>query len=322
MHPRATNRVLTDNQSRDTLDCLFVTGSNGLLGANLVVSVVNQFPIVASALSSPVPTGNHQVILLDITNTERVERIISSVRPSVVIHCAAETRVDHCEEHPEVAMRVNVDGTINLSRAAATVGALMTYISTDSVFNGCRGTYTEEDKTCPINVYARSKLLGEEAVRSESAEHLIIRTNIFGWNFLPKESLSEWVLGRLHRSEEVPGFTDVVFSPLLVNDLADILLSMIKKQLRGTYHVGSHDHVNKFQFAKQIARVFGLDSNLVQPTLMSSTGFKARRPRVTTLDVSRIEQMLGYPMPKVEEGLYRFRRLQDNGYAKALRVYL
>ena len=166
----------------------------------------------------------------------------------------------------------------------------------------------------------RGELLGEDAVRNESAEYLIIRTNMYGWNFLPKESLAEWILGRLRRGEKVPGFTDVVFSPLLVNDLADILICMIKKGLRGTYHVGSHDHVDKFHFAKKIAGVFELDSDLVQPTLLSSAHLKARRPRVTTLDVSRIEHVLGRAMPSVLDGLYRFRRLEDNGYVTALRA--
>lgn len=303
---------------------LLVTGSTGLLGANLVFAASTRFDVVAGQRRPSVEFPQAGSVILDLAEEEAIAETVLTVRPMVIVHCAAETRVDHCEDHPDVAMRVNVEGTAHLSRAAAAVGARLIYISTDSVFDGQRGIYTEEDDPNPLNVYARSKWLGEQAVRRDSPDYLIIRTNIYGWNYGPvgpQKSLAEWALGRLRRGESVPGFQDVVFSPLLVDDLADMLLQMIVGGMRGLYHVSARDAVSKFEFARGIARQYGFDQDLVRPVSVSSARFRAPRPLVTTLNSAKVEAALGMSMPTVEEGLRRFHRLEESGEVAA-RQYL
>lgn len=300
---------------------LLITGCNGMLGANAVHHAARRFRVVASSRSAPVTSAaGVETLVLDITDPRRVAEGVAAVRPEVILHCAAETRVDFCEEHPEVAMRVNADGTRHLARAAAAFGATVVYLSSDSMFDGQRGGYSEDDASSPINVYSKAKLAGEGALRQEGPRHLIVRTNMYGWNMVRKESLAEWVLGRLRRGDVVPGFCDVVFAPLLVNDLADILCDMIEQSIQGTYHVCARDHVSKFDFARRIAQVFGLDPDLVHPSRVDESTLRAPRPRITYLDVSAVEATLGRPMPTVEEGLRRFRRLEENGYVAKLRT--
>jgi dTDP-4-dehydrorhamnose reductase len=292
---------------------LLVTGSTGLVGANLVLAASTRYDVVAGHRRPSVEFPQTESVMLDLAEGDAIAKTVFTVRPTVIVHCAAETRVDQCEDHPDAAMRVNVEGTAHLSRAAAAVGARLVYISTDSVFDGRGGAYTEEDDPNPLNVYARSKWLGEQVVRQESPDRLIIRTNIYGWSYGPKESLAEWVLGRFRRGERVPGFQDVVFSPLLVDDLADKVLEMIAKGLQGLYHVSARDAVSKFDFARGIARQYGFDQAMVQPVSVSTARFRAPRPLVTNLNPAKIETVLGVPMPTVEEGLQRFRRLDESG---------
>ncbi len=150
-------------------------------------------------------------------------------------------------------------------------------------------------------------------------DSLIIRTNIYGWNMQEKQSLAEWVLGRLERGEPVSGFRDVHFSPILVNDLADILLKMMKVNLSGTYHVGGRRRCSKYQFGRHLASVFGHDGGLIQPVSVSESQLAAPRPKDTSLDVAKVSQTLGLPMPKVIGGLRRFKLLRDTGYVARLR---
>lgn len=299
---------------------LLVTGSTGLVGAALVLTASKRYEVVAGSRRMGIEFPHAESVELDLTSAESIVAALSAVRPAVVVHCAAETRVDWCEDHPDEVMRVNVEGTAQLSRAAASVGARLLYVSTDAVFDGARGGYTEEDAPRPLNVYARSKWLGELAVRRESLDHLVVRTNLYGWSVLSKESLAEWILGRLRRSERVPGFQDVIFSPLLVDDLVDTLLEMIARGLQGVYHVAARDAVSKYNFACGLARQFGLDQDLVCPVGIASAGLRAPRPLVTNLNPARAEAALGRAMPSVKEGLQRFRRLEESGEVAARRA--
>lgn len=299
---------------------LLVTGSMGLVGATLVLAASKRYEVVAGSRRPIIEFPCVESVELDLASDESIAAAVSAARPTVVVHCAAETRVDWCEDHPDETIRVNVEGTARLGRAAALVNARLVYISTDSVFDGTRGAYVEEDEPRPLNVYARSKWLGEQAVRREAPDHLIVRTNLYGWNVSPKVSLAEWILGRLRRGEEVPGFRDVIFSPLLVDDLADILLHMIARDLKGLYHLGAPDAVSKYEFARALAREFGLDRNLVRPASIASAGLRAARPLVTNLNPAKAEAALGRAMPPVAKGLRRLRRLEESGEVAARRA--
>ena len=256
---------------------------------------------------------------MDVTQPDQVWAVMTQSRPHVVIHCAAETRVDYCEEHPEEAFRVNVEGTGNVAKGTAHVEAKFVYISTDSVFDGLVGMYNEMAGPNPLNIYARTKLAGEQMVKRQVMDHLIVRTNIYGWNARPKFSLAEWILDRLDHGQTVPGFADIYFSPILVNDLAVILVDMINADVRGIYHVGASERCSKLDFARMLCKVFGKDVALVQSAKSDAAGFKARRPKDISLDVRKVTQVLGRPMPGILDGLSRFRRLLEDGHVSGLR---
>lgn len=298
---------------------ILITGASGLLGSNLVLMLNQHFEIAATFHQHPLRLDNCEIISMDITRANESWVIIHRLDPHAVIHCAAETRVDYCEKHPEEAFRVNVEGTENIAKAAANVRAKFVYISTDSVFDGQVGMYNEMADPNPLNVYARTKLAGEQVVRRFVNNHLIVRTNIYGWNVRPKLSLAEWILDRLVHSRTIPGFTDIYFSPILVNDLAEVLANMINADLRGIYHVGASERCSKLAFARMLCKVFDRDIVLVQPTNLDEASFKACRPKDTSLDVKKITQVLGKPMPGIMDGLCCFRRLLEDGYVSRLR---
>jgi dTDP-4-dehydrorhamnose reductase len=298
---------------------ILVTGSNGLLGSNLVYHAADRYEVVASSLTQPVSCKPVGKISLDITDVDLVTRVVKQLHPEIIFHCAAETGVDFCEENPGQAEVVNIIGTQNVVRAAENIDALVVYISSDSAFDGERGGYAETDEPNPVNIYSKTKVEGEHIVTTACLRHLLVRTNVFGWNMLTKLSLSEWILTNLRNGKAIKGFQDVIFGPLIVNDLAEILFDMCEDELYGLYHVGTTDHVSKYEFAVSIADIFGLDSSLILPSKLASMPFKAPRPKVTYLNVNLVEKAMGRAMPTVAEELRRFYMLEQSGYVEELK---
>ena len=180
-------------------------------------------------------------------------------------------------------MIINAHSAGELAAQANNVGARFIYISTDSVFDGISGGYAETDVARPQNSYARSKLAGEEAVLRATRRALVLRVNFFAWNMQRKDSLAEWILSRLKRGEAVPGFSDTTFSPVLANDISGWILRLVDLDFNGILHMGSADHCSKYEFAREIAKVFQFDDSLIRRTLMEESTLLAPRPRNTWL---------------------------------------
>ena len=300
---------------------MLITGVTGLLGSNLAVYFREKYNVFGTYNSHPYSIPDVKTIRMDLSSKDSIESSISAARPDFVVHCAAETRVDFCEENTVSALTVNAGGTKALSKVCQKLGAKLIYISTDSVYEGTKNNYTETDIPNPKNVYGKSKLYGEIAVKKHAYNHLIFRTNIYGWNLRPKLSLAEWVLERARNgSEKIPGFTDIIFSPILVNDLANIIDQSIKQDLCGIYNAGGKDACSKYDFARMICSVFGMSTELVRKATSDGMNFTARRPRNTSMDVSRLIQAIGGDLvPSVHKCVIRFYELWQNGYVLLLK---
>jgi dTDP-4-dehydrorhamnose reductase len=244
--------------------------------------------------------------------------LLGSLRPVSIVHCAAATNVDWCEEHPKEAGKINVDASRFLAEFTHQNDIPFVYISTDAVFDGTRGNYTETDEPFPVNVYARSKLQGEQEVFGQNPKALVARVTLYGWSMRPQPSLAEWIVGQLRAGSYVPGFTDAYFAPLLANDLAELILTMLDRGLSGLYHVVGSERISKYEFARSLARAFGQPMDRVVPTKVGEARLKARRPLDTSLNTHKIAKDLGYSMPDVQSGLCRFRELHENGYRQRL----
>jgi dTDP-4-dehydrorhamnose reductase len=259
---------------------------------------------------------------VNLTDFEATRALLASLMPEAIVHCAAATNLDWCETHSEETERINVGASAALAEIARDLNARIIYISTDSVFNGRQGNYSEGDQPEPLNVYARSKLAGEQAVMQRQPSALIVRVNIYGWNAQDKLSLAEWFLRELRQQKEVPGFSDVIFCPMLANDLAEVLLQMVDRRLNGLYHVTGSEKITKYDFGRCVATTFGLDPGKVVPIRSTEAKLKARRSLDVSLNTGKICRALGIEMPGVEAGLRRFRALYDDNYPQQLKSYM
>ena len=261
---------------------ILVTGASGLLGVNLCLHLAEDHQVFGVLHSQKLVDPPFQTLDSDLTNDRSLESFLKKSRPDLLIHCAAMANVDACESHPKEAQRINAEIPGNLAALCKKKGIRFIQISTDAVFDGKMGDYTEEDIPNPLSVYARTKFKGEHLVAAEYPDAIIARVNFYGYSLSGKRSLSEFFLNNLKAGKLMNGFVDIMFCPLYVTDLVDTLMMMVGKELKGIYHVVSPESLSKYAFGVKIAEKFGLDKNLIQPKPVTEGGLlTARSPRLT-----------------------------------------
>lgn len=224
-----------------------VTGGAGLLGRSVARVLVD--------LGHEVHAFGHEQ--LDVGDPVAVQEVMRAVHPTFVVHAAALTDVDACEHDGERAWLVNAEGPGYVAAAAAELGAEIVAVSTDYVFDGEKGSYTETDDTNPIQEYGRAKLAGEERVREANPRHYIVRSAWIygesGKNFLSK--IPEIV----RHGEPIKAITDQRSSPTFAPDLAEAIITLQPSGAYGTYHVVNAGSCSSFEFTTNALRILGSD---------------------------------------------------------------
>ena len=298
---------------------LLVTGASGLLGANLVLEAIESHQVTAVSRQHPVRVAGVTSYRVDLTDRQAARALVAEAAPEAIVHCAAATDVDGCERDPGMARLLNRDMAETIAAAAREQGAAFVFISTDAVFDGETGAYDETAGPEPLSVYGRSKLEVEQAVLRAHPQALIVRTNIYGWNAQAKESLAEWFLRRCQEGIRSPGWTDVSSTPILVNDLAGVILRLLATGRAGVYHVGGATCLSKYDFGRRVAAAFDFDPDLIAPASVREAELMAPRALRLCLQCDKTESALGARLPTVDEGLARFRGLRQEGWVRRLK---
>jgi dTDP-4-dehydrorhamnose reductase len=302
---------------------LLVTGASGLLGLNLALLAADEgYQVTGVVHHHPLHGAPFEALQADLGQPGAAARLYRQVRPDAIIHCAAVASLDAAEAEPAQAQNLNAVVPGSMAAEAAYRGLPFVQISTDAVFDGGRGDYTEEDTPKPLGIYARTKLAGELAVLVANPQALVARVVFYGWSLSGKRSLAEFFVNHLTAGQQVKGFTDIIFCPLLVNDLAAVLMEMLAKELHGLYHVVSRECLSKYAFGVSVARQFGLDEGLITPVSVGDGNLAAPRSPNLSLSCGKLEQALGHVMPGQAEGLQRFYALYQQGYPARIKSFL
>jgi dTDP-4-dehydrorhamnose reductase len=299
---------------------ILVTGASGLLGLNLALEATKEHTVYGLTNRNPLHTDAFTVLNTDLLEPGAAERLLDRTQPDWVIHCAALANLEACEADPEQARQLNTEIPRKLALNVARGGARLIHVSTDAVFDGERGEYSEQDAPNPLSVYAQTKLDGERAVAQANPDAIIARVNLFGWSLSGRRSLSEFFFYNLQAGKTVMGFTDVFFCPLLANDLGSIFIKMLAKDLHGLYHVVSSECMSKYDFGMTLARRFGLDEGLIHPTSVTQGGLKAARSPRLSLRSDKLAQALGEPLPTISAGIEGLFTLYQQGYPQKIRA--
>ncbi|MEJ9151437.1 dTDP-4-dehydrorhamnose reductase [Bacillus smithii] len=273
---------------------IVITGAKGQLGTDLV-------DLLSDKGHKVYGYGREE---LDITNFDQVHQVISNVKPDVVIHAAAYTKVDLAESEQDQAFLVNAYGTRNVAVASEAVGAKLVYVSTDYVFDGAANTpYNEFSPTNPMSVYGKSKLAGEQFVRDLHSKFFIVRTSwVYGKN---GNNFVKTMLKLAQERDELKVVDDQVGSPTYTVDLARCILDLIQTENYGIYHVSNSGHCSWYEFAKAIFEEAGIEVK-VNPCTTKDFPRPAPRPAYSVMEHMALRLNGFTEMPNWRDSLKRY----------------
>jgi len=242
---------------------------------------------------------------LDITDEQSLIYLFKDLNPDIVLLSAGITNVELCEADQQKALDVNVEGTRNVVDVCHAFDSKLVFFSSDYVFGGNKGSYTEKDEVNPINFYGQTKVQGEKLVMNLS-NHLIARVStLYGFNSNEDKSFFSFAMQKLKNNESIEA-VNIVNSPTLTDDVAEAVFLMLEKDFLGLFHVAGSNGCSKYDLLVKACKVFGFDSSLVKEVSWVP-GWKAKRPLNSSLDITKI-QLHGIKMSSVEEGLIKIKK--------------
>jgi dTDP-4-dehydrorhamnose reductase len=264
---------------------IIVTGSSGFLGSTIFSKFSSKHEVVGINHSHGPATR------LDIRDKEQVIEFLKKKRPDAVIHTAA-MRNDLVETDHKEGYGVNVEGTKNIATGCKNIGAFMVYVSTDLVFDGSKGNYSEVDVPSPLSYYGQTKALAEQTVREVLQDVCIARTSLlYGW-YKKRPNFAMLVINYLRENKPFEAISDQYVTPSYVENVVDMLIELCERRLAGTYHTAGASRLTRFDFAVQIADVFSLNHKLIKPIPVSQVAWGTKRGKDCSLDVSLITKIL------------------------------
>ena len=288
---------------------LLITGSNGLLGQKLVELLRKQANVDLIATARGVNrlpvTDGYTYASLDITVQEEVNAVFDQFKPEIVIHTAAMTNVDTCETDQEGCDLLNVDAVAFIIQACEKHNSYLCHLSTDFIFDGADGPYTEEGIANPISYYGESKLKAEQLLFDSTIRWSIART-VLVYGIVPDMSRSNivlWVKKSLEEGKTIQVVTDQFRTPTLAEDLAIGCWLLAKDEVEGIFNISGSDFLTPYEMAVMTADYYGLDKSLLQKADSSTFQQTAKRPARTGFVLDKAKKVLGYAPRTFQEGI-------------------
>lgn len=281
---------------------LLVIGATGTLGSRLLELGKDRFEMFGTY-------NQHQAIVpnvskLDACNKQQVSELVERVKPDCVIDTHSLTNLDYCEAHQEETWKVNLVGSTNIANACKKIGCKYMFISTDNVFDGSKGSYTETDSVNPLNYYAKTKVAVEEALATMQIDYIVARTSVlYSTGGQGRVGFVPWLVEKLKSREQVRIVTDQKNNPTFVDNLSEILFRLYEKDAKGIFHTTGGECISRYDFAIEIAQLFGLDGKLIVPILSEELNQTALRPKTLNMVTEKVKRVTGVTPISTSEGL-------------------
>lgn len=288
---------------------ILVTGSNGLLGQKLIELLVQQpdvQPIATARGANRLPfTEGYEYHSMDITDPAQVAEVIEKTRPDAVVHGAAMTNVDQCEFEKENCWAQNVKAVGYLIAACQKHDIFLCHVSTDFIFDGAAGPYTEEATANPLSFYGWSKLAAEHLVQHSNVRWGIARTVlVYGIAYdMSRSNIILWVKKSLEENKNIKVVTDQWRTPTLAEDLAVGCYLIANQEATGIFNISGKDFLTPYEMATKTADYFGLDKTLISQADSTTFSQPAQRPARTGFVLDKAQKVLGYNPRSFEEGI-------------------
>ncbi|MBC7947996.1 MAG: SDR family oxidoreductase [Chitinophagaceae bacterium] len=290
---------------------ILITGANGFLGHYLTEQLLraDHLVIATGKGESRLPFGGNSNFLyqsMDFTDPFSVHDAMTTHAPDVVVHAGAMSKPDECEQNQWRAYITNVEATVTMLVNAEEHRCFFVFISTDFVFDGEKGMYSEDDSPNPVNFYGKTKLEAEEAVFEYEYDWAIVRTVlVYGKPQSGRSNILTMVREKLDMGESYRVVDDQVRTPTYVEDLASGIVSIIEKRAKGVFHISGEDTLTPYQMACETAQLLGLNSSLLTRATAADFSQPATRPPRTGFVIEKAKKLLGYKPISFSEGLRR-----------------
>ncbi len=288
---------------------IMVTGSNGLLGQKLIHALVqdSDVEVIATARGENrlKAQSGYTYYSLDVCDQSQVLELCLALKPEVIIHTAAMTQVDDCEDQQEVCWQLNVSAVDHLITACDAINAHLVHLSTDFIFDGAAGPYDEMAPANPLSFYGKSKLAAEKLLLDSSISYTIIRTVlVYGVaEDMSRSNIVLWAKSALERGQPLRIVSDQFRTPTLAEDLARGCILAANQRAQGIYNISGKDQMSVLELVKRVAAYFNLPTDQISEVSTDELNQKARRPKITGFVLDKAERELGYEPHSFEEGI-------------------
>ncbi len=291
------------------MQTILVTGTNGLLGQKILyqLKAMPDVRLIASSKGGNRTNDKNGYVYvdLDITNQQQLKEVFDTYKPGTLINTAAFTNVDGCELNKEACWKLNVEAVAALIELCRKHNTHFIHLSTDFVFDGTAGPYSEEDQPNPLSYYAKSKYESEKLLMQSDLKWAIIRTIII-YGVVDDHQRSNvvlWTKNSLEQQKDINVITDQIRMPTLAEDLADACVQCALRKATGIYHVSGRELMSIWECVNIVADYFKLDKKYLHPITTASLKQPAARPLVTGFKIDKAIRDLNYKPHSFLEGL-------------------
>ena len=284
------------------MERLLVTGASGFLGWNLCQEASARWEVYGTYFNHAVNISGVNLFKVDLREYEQIKTLFAQLKPDAVIHTAAASKPNYCQQNPQESYAINVTASVNIAKLCAEYQIPCAFTSTDLVFDGKNSFYKESDRVCPICTYGEQKVAAEQEMLSVYPTTVVCRMPLmFGLSSPVANSFIQGFINSLNTGQELNLFVDEFRTPASATTAAQGLLLAIEKQVQGILHLGGKERISRYEFGLLLAEVLQLPKSLIRPGKQADINMIAPRSPDVSLDSSKAFS-LGYnPLPLREE---------------------
>lgn len=289
---------------------ILIVGSNGMLGQRAVHYYLKKNNVQLFGLSAEDESVCDKIdyMKIDITKRDELKKAVYDFCPDYIINAAAFTNVDLSETERELAWKINVKGVEYLAEVSRVLDSHLIHFSSDYIFDGHKGPYTETDKPNPLGYYGRTKLASENALKISGTLNTILRTNVLYGIADSRPDFVRWVVKSIRDKKEIRIVTDQINNPTFIDDLVQAISKVIEYKKTGIYNIGGKEFLSRYDFTIQISDYFHLDKSLITAIKTEDLNQSAKRPLNSGLITIKAETELGYKPLSIRESLSVMKR--------------
>lgn len=287
------------------MEKILITGVSGFLGWNLAFQLRSTYQVYGTYLDHQIQIPSVETFAFDFANLSQIERLCDAIGPNIIVHTAAISDPDYCELHHNEALAINTFATREIAKAASHRGARLIYTSTDMVFDGAKGNYTEADTPAPQSYYGKTKYLAELEISNICSNYVILRLSIlYGRGNGFRQCFFEKLEQQALRGDHAYLFVDQFRSPLYIGDAVEAITRLANsRNHKGLFHLGGPERMSRFEFGESFCTVCDFPHSLLVPSEIGKAKLQAPRPIDCSLLGAKIQKTFDLQLTPISEAL-------------------